>query len=244
MDFAYRGLFLARNPRDKWGFSVHKLVSNYNAVMEAYPPKEHAQKQKNLEHRILGLTRLCLLISLLSTPYREMCVFSGTSTMAISVVSYLRAIDDEGPSHLGFCMVKSKLVRHHSHTLHRLELCGAALSVELADELDIKKNKNKKNTTEVFTVQLCQHWPQPCQPWYATSNSFTSRTDKLTLTFAHAENVSLDMDALFSPQKWSDHIRIIWKLLSRLLIEERSVWAWMCGIFLYISPKSRYVSQH
>lgn len=90
----------------------------------------------------LHIPRPYLPISLLSTQYRELCVFSDASTMAIPVVAYLRAIDDEGQSHVGFCMAKSKLAPRHSHTVPRLELCAAVLAVELADmlvdELDVK----------------------------------------------------------------------------------------------------------
>lgn len=62
--------------------------------------------------------------------------------MAIPVVAYFRAVDDEGQSHIGFCRAKSKLAPRHSHTVPRLELCAAVLEVELADmlvdELNVK----------------------------------------------------------------------------------------------------------
>ena len=64
------------------------------------------------------------------------------STTAISAVVYVRAVDNEGHSHVGFCMRKSKLASRHSHTVPRLELCAAVLAVELADmlvdELDVE----------------------------------------------------------------------------------------------------------
>lgn len=62
--------------------------------------------------------------------------------MAISAVAYLRVVDNEGQIHVGFCMAKSKLAPRHSHTVPQLELCAAALAVELADmlvdELDVE----------------------------------------------------------------------------------------------------------
>ncbi|XP_025752713.1 uncharacterized protein LOC109204590 [Oreochromis niloticus] len=75
----------------------------------------------------LHIPRPYLPVSLLSTQHRELCVFCDASTMAISAVAYLRAVDDEGHCLVGFCMGKSKLAPRHSHTVLRLELCAAVL---------------------------------------------------------------------------------------------------------------------
>lgn len=83
----------------------------------------------------LHIPRPYLPVSLLSTQQRELCVFCDTSTTAISTVAYIRAVDIEGHSHVGFCMGKSKLAPRHSHTVPRLELCAAVFAVELADML-------------------------------------------------------------------------------------------------------------
>lgn len=60
---------------------------------------------------------------------------------AIAAVAYLTVIDERGNSHTGFVMGKAKLAPRPEHTVPRLELCAAALAVELADvvssELDI-----------------------------------------------------------------------------------------------------------
>lgn len=84
-------------------------------------------------------------VSLCSTRYRELCVFSDASTMAISAVAYLKTADTEGNTHIGFVMGKSKLAPHPPHTIPRLELCAAVLATEMADlitdELDIDIHK-------------------------------------------------------------------------------------------------------
>ena len=72
-------------------------------------------------------------VSLRSTNYRELCVFSDASTMAISAVAYLKTTDGEGHINVGFVMGKSKLAPHPPHTVPRLELCATVLGVEMAD---------------------------------------------------------------------------------------------------------------
>lgn len=76
-----------------------------------------------------------ITVQVLSTHYRELCVFSNASTVASSAVAYLRAVVNEGQIHVRFCMAKSKLAPSHSHTVPRLELCAAVFAVELADML-------------------------------------------------------------------------------------------------------------
>ena len=65
--------------------------------------------------------------------------------MAISAVAYLKATDENGHTHIGFVMGKSKLAPHPPHTVPRLELCGAVLAVEMAEliteELDTDIHK-------------------------------------------------------------------------------------------------------
>lgn len=95
----------------------------------------------------IQIERPYLLVSLCSTKYRELCIFADTSTMAISAVAYIRAIDTEGCSHVGFLLGKSKLAPRTSLTVPRLELCSAVLAVEMADllttELDIELQRVK-----------------------------------------------------------------------------------------------------
>ncbi|XP_056377073.1 uncharacterized protein LOC130273782 isoform X1 [Hyla sarda] len=96
-------------------------------------------KDSLLELEQLNIPRPYVSVSLSATKRREICIFSDASTMAIASVAYLRVIDTEGQSHVGFLMGKSKLAPRPAHTVPRLELCAA---VEMADmittELDIE----------------------------------------------------------------------------------------------------------
>ncbi|XP_056400351.1 uncharacterized protein LOC130294492 [Hyla sarda] len=99
-------------------------------------------KDSLLELEQLNIPRPYVSVSLSATKRREICIFSDASTMAIASVAYLRVIDTEGQSHVGFLMGKSKLAPRPAHTVPRLELCAAVLAVEMADmittELDIE----------------------------------------------------------------------------------------------------------
>lgn len=48
-----------------------------------------------MELKILQIRRTYLSVSLLATVHREMCVFADASTLAISAVAYLKAVDTE-----------------------------------------------------------------------------------------------------------------------------------------------------
>ncbi|XP_067373333.1 uncharacterized protein [Channa argus] len=98
----------------------------------------------------LQIPRQYIHTSLHTTLRRELCVFADASTLAVSAVAYLRAFDEEGQVHVGFCMGKSKLAPRQPHTVPCLELCAAVLAVELADtlleELDIEIHEVKYYT--------------------------------------------------------------------------------------------------
>lgn len=157
----------------------------------------------------LHIPRPYLPVSLLSAHHSELCVFSNASTMAISAVSYLRVTDNRH-GHIGFCKGKSKLAPRHSHTVPRLELCVAVLTVELTDmlvdELDVKihtvkfctdsrvvlgciYNTNWRFYVYVVNVRkssqpeqwLCQYRTQSCRSWNTTSTSSTSGRAQLVV---------------------------------------------------------------
>lgn len=69
-------------------------------------------------------------------------MFSDASTKAIGAVAYLRAIDKDGNSNVGFILGKAKLAPQSDSSIPLLELCGAVLAVEMAelilDEIDLK----------------------------------------------------------------------------------------------------------
>ena len=110
------------------------------------PEEKEAQwktwKDSLSELQQLNIHRPYVPASVASTQRRELCIFSDASTMAIAAIAYLRVVDIEGQSHVGFVMGKSKLAPRPAHTVPRLELCAAVLAVEMADlildELDFE----------------------------------------------------------------------------------------------------------
>ena len=60
-------------------------------------------------------------------------MFSDASTKAISAVPYLRAIDEDGQSEVGFNLRKAKSTPQSEPTIPWLELCAAVLAVEMAE---------------------------------------------------------------------------------------------------------------
>ena len=80
--------------------------------------------------------------SLSQTLHKELHIFSDASEMAIASVAYLKIIDNDGNSHVGFVLGKAKLAPTHGHTIPRLELCAAVLATELyniiSDQLDVE----------------------------------------------------------------------------------------------------------
>lgn len=65
---------------------------------------------------------------------KRTCIFSA-STVAIGAVAYLRTIDVDGDLQVGFVMGKSKLAPWPAHTIPRLELCAAALAVQMYEQI-------------------------------------------------------------------------------------------------------------
>ena len=80
----------------------------------------------------LEIPRTFTDLSFDNSSMRELHVFSDASKEAISAVAYLRIVDPEGNSQIGFVQGKSKLAPSHGHTIPRLELCAAVIATELA----------------------------------------------------------------------------------------------------------------
>lgn len=96
------------------------------------------------ELRYLHVPRTYTAASLNKAVHTELCVFSDAS---IKAVAYLRAMQEDGQTHIGFVMGKSKLAPQSEPTIPRLELCAAVLAMEIAelihDELDVKLDSTK-----------------------------------------------------------------------------------------------------
>ncbi len=97
------------------------------------------------------------------TQYREPCVFSDLSNMAIATVAYLKTISTAGECHVGFVTAKSKLAPHLAHTVPRLELCAAVSAVEMADfikeEMDIDIHAGKFYTDSKIMLGYIHNTP-------------------------------------------------------------------------------------
>ncbi|XP_041424892.1 uncharacterized protein LOC121395423 [Xenopus laevis] len=89
-------------------------------------------------------------VSFTATRRKEVCVFSDASTMAIAAVAYLKVTDSDGQCHVGFIMGKSKLAPKPAHTVPRLELCAAVLSVELAEQI-VEEMDFEPDAVEYYT---------------------------------------------------------------------------------------------
>lgn len=62
----------------------------------------------------------------------ELHVFADASQKAIGAVPYLRSLQENGHSDIGFNLGKAKVSPQHGHTIPRLELYAAVLAVEIA----------------------------------------------------------------------------------------------------------------
>ena len=73
-----------------------------------------------------------------SAKTRKIHIYSDSSEKAIAAVGYIQLDDDKN---FGFIMGKAKVAPSHTHTIPRLELCGALLATEIgqtiSDQLDI-----------------------------------------------------------------------------------------------------------
>lgn len=99
------------------------------------------------ELRKLHIPRTYTRDSLSNARHVELCMFSDASTKAIGAVAYLRVMDEDGNSNVGFVLGKAKLAPLSEPTIPRLELCAAVLAVEVAefivDEIDLKMDSVK-----------------------------------------------------------------------------------------------------
>jgi hypothetical protein len=59
-------------------------------------------------------------------------VYADASEKAIAAVAYLRTLDKDGNSVLGFVLGKAKVAPTNGHTIPHLELCAAVLAVGIA----------------------------------------------------------------------------------------------------------------
>ncbi|XP_067279227.1 uncharacterized protein [Pseudorasbora parva] len=122
---------------------LSNCTSEWDDVLPEEKRAEWGTWQDSLKDlRQLHIPRTYTSISLSKAKLVELCIFSDASTKAIGAVAYLRVIDHDGNSDVGFVLGKSKLAPQHKPTIPRLELCAAVLAVEIADlirhEMDLR----------------------------------------------------------------------------------------------------------
>lgn len=120
------------------GKALVRELSSEQGEWDTPLPEEKKAQWKQWKDSLMELEQLQILrpyipVSLNSAQHRELCIFSDASILAISAVAYLRTLDMEGHTHVGFVMGKSKLAPRPAHTIPRLELCAAVLAVEMTD---------------------------------------------------------------------------------------------------------------
>ncbi len=129
------------------GQALLRELSNYTSDWDTLLHEERRKEWETWQDSLQDLKQLhipqtYISVSLSEAKFVELCVFSDASTKAISAVAYLRALDSDGNSNVGFVLGKAKLAPRHKPTIPRLELCAAVIVVEIADlirhEIDLR----------------------------------------------------------------------------------------------------------
>ncbi|XP_054590105.1 uncharacterized protein [Nothobranchius furzeri] len=95
----------------------------------------------------LNVPRAYASFSVSKAQHAELLIFCDASVKAISAVTYLKTMNEQGLQEVGFVFGKSKLAPNPGLTIPRLELCAAVMAVEIADlvtrelDLDLKAVK-------------------------------------------------------------------------------------------------------
>ncbi len=129
------------------GRALLRELSNYTSDWDALLPEERRKEWETWRDSLqdlkqLHIPRTYISVSLSEAKLVELCVFSDASIKAISAVAYLRAIDSDGNSNVGFVLGKAKIstTTQTNYSTSRT-LCGS-MAVEIADlirhEIDLR----------------------------------------------------------------------------------------------------------
>eukprot|EP00079_Xenopus_tropicalis_P024746 XP_012817710.2 PREDICTED: uncharacterized protein LOC100485864 [Xenopus tropicalis] len=127
------------------GKALVRELSSKKCDWDALLPREKLHEWLLWKESLQALEHIEIPRCYVSTPLsavsrKELYVFSDASNTAIGAVAYLKTIDVCNKCSVGFVMGKSRLSPKPAHTIPRLELCAAVLTVELyeliRDEID------------------------------------------------------------------------------------------------------------
>ncbi|XP_073763460.1 uncharacterized protein [Danio rerio] len=120
------------------GRSILREISTDISEWDTPLPKEKQERWqkwkdslKHLQH--LKIPRMYTCIPLSEAQRKEVHIFCDASTKAVGAVAYLKLIDINGKSEVGFLLGKARLAPKPDITIPRLELCAAVLAVEVAE---------------------------------------------------------------------------------------------------------------
>ena len=82
---------------------------------------------------LLRVPRCYTVVSSTGVKKQELHTFCDASNNAIGAVSYLRTVQHDGSIQVSFVFGKAKLAPSHATTIPRLELCAAALGIEITE---------------------------------------------------------------------------------------------------------------
>ena len=123
-------------------FLLRSMMANVSNIQPKSWDRPLAEEQKpTWEACCKALQALMLLMvpcyytmaSSTAVRRREVLTFCDASNDAIRVVSYLRAVQDDGSIQVSFVFGKAKLAPSHATTIPRLELCAATHGIEITE---------------------------------------------------------------------------------------------------------------
>ena len=148
--------------------------------------------------------------------------FSDASERAYGAVSYLRSVNEKGEIHCTFLLAKSRLAPIRTLTIPRLELCAAALAVQidakLKRELQLDLGPSVFHTDSTIVLQYIQNTQKRFKTFVANristihSGSEPSQWHHITSTLNPADDVSrgLDAEKLVANIRWHRGPDFLW----------------------------------
>ena len=97
------------------------------------------------ELKKLQIPRSYFTVSFMEAPSKKVHVICDASENAIAAVAYLVTTAEDQTKLVGFLIGKTKVAPSHGHTIPRLELCAAVLTVEIAEVVSYQLGPARDN---------------------------------------------------------------------------------------------------